>query len=133
MAEKKIRKRAYIPPSSEVVNRKERTTSSSSRPSAGSARQSARSGANNPRSANYVYPTPSFKRTAKRLPVYFLLIFALQYWQYSGAHDDWSGARIAGTALATAGLIRIVFAPFMHWMDKLSYNRWLKRSGRTSS
>jgi hypothetical protein len=130
MADKKTRKRAYIPPTSEVVNRKERTTVTSSRPARGAA--SAPRGANNPRSANYVYPTPSFKRTAKRLPIYFLLIFALQYWQY-GSHDDVNATSRTLMALGTAAAITLVFAPFMHWMDKLSYNRWLKRSGKTAA
>jgi hypothetical protein len=128
MAEKKTRKRAYIPPSHEVVNRKEHTTSTArSRPAGRPA-----SGANNPRSANYVYPTPSLKRTLKRLPVYFLLIFALQVWLLGNDKKGISTADRVLFAAAQAAIVTIVFAPFMHWMDKLSYNRWLKRSGKAA-
>jgi hypothetical protein len=129
MAEKKTRKRAYIPPSSEVVNRKAHTTSSArSRP----AGRSGGAGANNPRSANYVYPTPSLKRTLKRLPIYFLLIFALQVWLLGNDKKDISTSDRVLFAAAQAANVTIVFAPFMHWMDKLSYNRWLKRTGGTA-
>jgi hypothetical protein len=131
MADKKIRKRAYIPPSQEVVNRKERA-SGSARPARGASRQTARPGVGNPRSANYVYPMPSVKRTAKRLPIYFVLIFGLQYWQYGNAKDVSDGKRLL-LALGTSLLITIVFAPFMHWMDKLSYNRWVKRSSKSAA
>jgi len=61
------------------------------------------------------------------------MILALQYWQYSSGKTGWSQGQVVGTAVLTAAGITIVFAPFMHWMDKLSYNRWVKRTGRTGS
>ena len=64
MAAKKARKRAYIPPSSEVVNRRERTettrtqrVSPTQRSQSGTARQA------------YAYPQPSLGRTLRRLPI----------------------------------------------------------------
>lgn len=124
MTTKKSRKRAYIPPSSEVVNRRERTEATS-RPAARPAR-----GSNQRGSANYQYPLPSLKRTAKRLPIYFLLIFGLQFYLLQDAKGDSSTGEIALFAAGQAGIVTLVFAPFMHLMDKLAYNRWLKRSGK---
>ena len=125
MAAKKARKRAYIPPSVEVVNRKERTTSA---PRAQRTR-GARGGAGGAR-ANYAYPKPSLKRTLKRLPVYFVLIFALQYFfagQDQRGLDTQERLVFAG---GSAAFVTVLFAPFMHIMDKFAYNRHLKRTGQ---
>lgn len=132
MAEKKARKRAYIPPSSEVVNRKERTTVQSTRPARGAARGvTPRAGTGNPRSANYVYPEPSLKRTARRLPIYFVMIFLLQY--FTTDSKGMSDVQRILVPLGVSAGITIVFAPIMHWMDKASYKRWLKRTGRAEA
>lgn len=129
MPAKKIRKREYIPPSHEVVNRKERTTSAprvtkstrTAAPRGGGAR------------GQYEYPQPSWRRTFKRLPIYFLLIFALQYFMPSEAAKNSSDSERLFVAAGLAAVITIVFAPFMHMMDRMAYNRWLKRTGQTKA
>lgn len=125
MAAKKTRKRAYIPPSSEVVNRRERTeTTRTERVST----QRAQGPQRHPG-----YPVPSLGRTLRRLPIYFVMILALQYFlnpqKLEGA-DRWIASGIA------AGVVTLIFAPFMHMMDRLAYNRWQKRqaaSGKRDS
>ena len=127
MAAKKIRKRAYIPPSSEVVNRRERTETTRTH------RSSAPRGARGAGSRQAgVYPTPSWRRTLKRLPLYFVLIFALQYF-FSGqdARNLDTQERII-FALGSAAFVTVLFAPFMHVMDRFAYNRYLKRSGKAA-
>lgn len=126
MAAKKTRKRAYIPPSSEVVNRRERTETTRTE------RASTQRSQAGPRQ-HPGYPVPSLKRTLRRLPIYFLMILALQYYlnpqKLEGA-DRWIAAGVA------AGIVTLIFAPFMHMMDRLAYNRWLKRqaaSGKRGS
>ncbi|MCW2928418.1 MAG: hypothetical protein JWM86_2386 [Thermoleophilia bacterium] len=124
MAAKKARKREYIPPSSEVVNRRERThqTVRTQRPAAsargGSARQVA------------PYPEPSLKRTLKRLPIYFVMIFALQYYLLGSGSKTLEGSERLLFAAGQAGLVTLIFAPFMHVMDRFAYNRYLKRTGK---
>src|SRR5688500_18811436 len=102
MAAKKTRKRAYIPPSSEVVNRRERTeTTRTERVST----QRAQGPRQHPG-----YPVPSLGRTLRRLPIYFVMILALQYFlnpqKLEGA-DRWIASAIA------AGVVTLIFAPFM--------------------
>jgi len=122
MAAKKARKRAYIPPTSEVVNRRERTETT--RPHRASANARPQRG---PR-APHAYPVPSWRRTLKRLPVYFALIFFMQYYLL-GREGKIDGNDRILAALGFAGLITVCFAPFMHMMDRFAYNRHLKRSG----
>lgn len=121
MAAKKTRKRAYIPPSSEVVNKRERTeTTRTHRSSA--PRPQPRGGAR----GAYAYPVPSMSRTLKRLPIYFLMILALQYYlnpQRLDGADRWIASGIA------AGVVTLIFAPFMHMMDRIAYNRYQKKHG----
>ncbi|MEO6867310.1 MAG: hypothetical protein ABI200_04745 [Gaiellales bacterium] len=123
MAAKKARKRAYIPPAHEVINRREATETtrtvraSAPRPQRGSAR------------GEYVYPVPSWKRTLKRLPIYFVLIFALQFYLLGTGDKAVAGNDRLTFAILQAGVVTICFAPFMHMMDRFAYNRYLKRSG----
>lgn len=124
MAAKKARKRAYIPPSSEVVNRRERTQTtrtqrvpSAQRPGGGGGR------------GQYEPPTPSLNRTLRRLPIYFAMIFALQYWLLSRDAKGPEGTDLLLAAAATAAFVTLVFAPFMHMMDRLAWNRFQKRAG----
>ncbi len=121
MAAKKARKRAYIPPSNEVLNRREhsgprvqRTVKSSGR---GAARQ------------QYEYPKPSLQRTLKRLPIYFVLIFGLQYF-FVGQQGDYDTAQRMVAAGTSALFVTVLFAPFMHIMDKFAYNRYLQKTGQ---
>ncbi|MCW2923753.1 MAG: hypothetical protein JWM98_1157 [Thermoleophilia bacterium] len=129
MAAKKARKRAYIPPSSEVVNRRERTETtrtqrgSTARPPRGAAR-GGRGG------ADFVYPEPSWGRTLKRLPIYFVMIFALQYLLGGEAAKDMDTQKRLIYALGSAAFVTVLFAPFMHMMDRFAYNRSLKRTGQ---
>jgi hypothetical protein len=121
MAAKKARKRAYIPPSSEIVNRRERTaetrtTRATAQRSTGGAR------------GVHPYPTPSLNRTLRRLPIYFVMIFALQYWLLSREAKGPEGTELLLASAASAGLVTVIFAPFMHMMDRLAYNRHLRRS-----
>jgi len=135
MSAKKSRKRAYIPPNSEVVNRRERTTTTSTRSPARSSRGGGGGGRGNARAearANYEYPTPSLQRTAKRLPIYFVLIFALQFYLLGTGKDALQGGDRLQYAAIQSGVVTLVFAPFMHMMDRLAYSRYLKRSGRTA-
>jgi hypothetical protein len=127
MSTKKTRKRAYIPPSQEVVNRRERDTTSRTIKASSPAKGGAGSRAAG--RSQYAPAKPSFTRTAKRLPIYFLLIFALQFWQYNKDHASSSLLQTTGVAALIALGVTIVFAPFMHAMDKVAYNRFLKRNG----
>jgi hypothetical protein len=122
MAAKKARKRAYIPPSSEVVNRRERTQSQRTQRS--TAPKAQRGG------AAYAYPQPSLRRTLRRLPVYFLLIFALQYFIVGMEQESLSTRERLQFAASTAAFVTVLFAPFMHVMDRFAYNRYLKRTGQ---
>lgn len=126
MAAKKARKRAYIPPTSEVVNRRERTETTRTHRSTATARP--QRGARTP----YEYPVPSWRRTLKRLPVYFILIFFMQ-WYLLGREGKVSGDDRIVAALGFAALITVCFAPFMHMMDRMAYNRHLKRTGKHAS
>lgn len=121
MATKKPRKRAYIPPSHEVVHKQHRAAGSTSR----SARTAPRARA----AGAYEYPVPSLSRTLRRLPVYFVLIFALQFYLLGTGAKVMSMADRAAFAALQAGLVTLMFAPFMHVMDRFAYNRYLKRSG----
>lgn len=120
MATKKTRKRAYIPPTHEVVNRRERS-SSTPRPQRAGAQRGGR--------AAYEYPVPSMRRTLKRLPVYFILIFALQFWLSGQDSRNLDMQERVLFAAGSAAFVTVVFAPFMHVMDRFAYNRHLKRSG----
>ena len=120
MAAKKARKRAYIPPSNEVVNRRE--------PAQRSARTQ-RATAARPARGEYVYPSPSWQRTFKRLPIYFVMIFALQYLLGGSAAKGMDTQERLVYAAASAGFVTVLFAPFMHVMDRFAYNRYLKRTG----
>ena len=125
MAAKKARKRAYIPPANEVVNRREHATSAPRRP-----RPAAAQGRGPQRGGQqYQYPVPSMRRTLRRLPVYFLLIFALQYF-FTGQGKDIDTQQRLVVAAASSAFVTIIFAPFMHVMDKFAYNRYLKRTGQ---
>jgi hypothetical protein len=123
MAAKKARKRAYIPPSSEVVNRRERTESTRTQRGSDMQRSTGRSA----RGA-YEYPKPSLNRTLRRLPVYFLMIFALQYFLLGSDPKAPEGAEKLLLAGGTAAAVTLLFAPFMHMMDRMAYNRHQRRS-----
>ena len=123
MTMKKRRKRAYIPPANEVAGRKDRSTQVSR------TRTVHAKGAAGNRSARVQgYPEPSLQRTAKRLPVYFVMIFLLQFYLVDVKGDMTTADRAIGAAVA-AGLVTVAFAPFMHLMDKWTYSRAQKRLG----
>jgi hypothetical protein len=120
MAAKKARKRAYIPPASEVVNKRERSETTRTQRTSAPRAQGGRPA--------YEYPTPSLRRTLKRLPVYFLMIFALQYFLLS-REGKVEGTDLFVAAAATAGLVTVIFAPFMHMMDRMAYGRYQRKLG----
>jgi hypothetical protein len=125
MAAKKARKRAYIPPANEIVNRREpsaRPTTRPSRPAASATRGGQRT------RQQQEYPVPSVRRTLRRLPIYFVLIFALQYF-FTGQGKDIDTQQRLVVAAGSAAFVTVIFAPFMHVMDKFAYNRYLKRTG----
>lgn len=123
MAAKKARKRAYIPPSNEVVNRRERAAAAPRVDRTQRAAQQQRGG------KAFVPPKPSIGRTLKRLPLYFVLIFALQYWFAGQNAKDADTMQRLLIASSSAAFVTIMFAPFMHVMDRFAYNRHLRRAG----
>lgn len=125
MAAKKARKRAYIPPANEVINRRERSETTRTVRTERASRAAAARG-------EYVYPTPSLRRTLRRLPIYFILIFALQYYLLGTGEKSLTGSERFTFASIQAGLVTVCFAPFMHMMDRFAYNRYLKRTGTSS-
>lgn len=127
MAAKKTRKRAYIPPSNEVVNRRERTPAR--RAERVHRTQQGRGSARQP----YAYPQPSLRRTLRRLPIYFVLIFALQYFLAPASAQDLPTSERLMLAASSAAFVTVLFAPFMHVMDRFAYNRYLKRTGQQST
>ena len=121
---RKRRKRAYIPPPNEI-----RPEDAPQRVSKTVRTDRGRSGGGRPVRD---YPTPSWGRTLKRLPIYFFLIFALQYFiPPEGLRDEATSVRVL-TAAGTSAVVTIVFAPFMHLMDKWAYSRWQKHNGGAS-
>jgi hypothetical protein len=122
MSAKKSRKRAYIPPSHEVVNRRERTESTRT------LRTSAPRANRTPGTAAREIPPPSWSRTLKRLPIYALLIFGMQFYLLGQEHKLDTQHRLIAAA-GFAAVITLCFAPFMHMMDRMAYNRQQKRTG----
>jgi hypothetical protein len=120
MAAKKARKRAYIPPSSEVVNKRERSETTRTHRTSAPRAQGGRPA--------YEYPTPSLGRTLKRLPIYALLIFGMQFYLLGQEHKLDTQHRLIAAA-GFAAVITLCFAPFMHMMDRMAYNRQQKRTG----
>jgi hypothetical protein len=127
MAAKKARKRAYIPPSHEVVNRRER--SEKTRTVRADRSSSASRGGRQP----YAYPVPTWGRTLKRLPIYFVMILVLQYVLASAETRDLATSERIMRAAVSAGIVTVLFAPFMHLMDRWAYNRYKRRTGATAA
>lgn len=128
MPPKKKRKRAYIPPANEVTSRREGRETT--RPHKTSAKQNARAARNQ---QQYEYPVPGVKRTARRLPIYFVMIFALQYWVVGTEQPELTSSQRLTQAAVVAAFITVLFAPFMHVMDKWAYNRYLRRTGQQAT
>jgi hypothetical protein len=125
MAAKKARKRAYIPPAHEVVNRRERTAPSRTQRAA-----TPRGGAQGTGGQAYQYPVPGIRRTLRRLPIYFVLIFALQYFLAGQEQQGMETSQRLMFAATTSAFVTVLFAPFMHVMDKWAYSRYLRRTGQ---
>jgi hypothetical protein len=122
-AAKKQRKRAYNPPTPEVVNPRERTESTRTHRTTATAPRAGRAQAR----GQQEYPTPSWGRTLRRLPIYMALIFFMQFYLLGKEDGMDTGKRLVAAA-GFAIVITIVFAPFMHAMDRMAYNRHLKRT-----
>ena len=135
MATKK-RKRRYIPPANEVkhldegsdVNPRVRDTHvrtiHASKPGSGAPARGARTNQ---------LEEPSIRRTLKRLPIYFVLIFALQYYMAGFEKVVPDAPDRARIAAQSAGIVTLAFAPFMHIMDRWTYNRLQKRAAASGS
>lgn len=120
MARRKAKKTAYIPPAHEIENKREH------KPRAQRAQRSSR-GAGRRREP----PPPSWRRVLKKLPLYFLLLFALQYSLSGNQYDD-NGAR-AFAAAVQAAVVSVAFLPFMYYLERGQYRRWQTRMQRERS
>lgn len=126
MATKKPRKREYIPPVHEVLNKKE-STPRAARGGAATSRGRSGGGARQHR----VPPEPSLRRTLRRLPVYFAILLALQYFlvdeEAAKKLSTWQRLNLSAMY---AAVVTLAFAPFMYWMEKWSYRMQMKRLQR---
>ena len=122
MPKRKPRKRDYIPPEHEIVNKKEKVPTKQ--------RPSANKRGSRDAQGRYVPPAPSIMRTVRRLPVYFLALTALQYFlPPQSAVQGLSQNEQIARAVMMGALFTLMFAPFIHWMERFSYNRYMKRNG----
>lgn len=127
MAKRKPRKRAYIPPASEVTSRRERT--STTRPAR--SQPGARGGTPRRGMPGWEHPVPTWGRTLRRLPMYLALMIALQMLIPTESNRGLSLTERVIPAALVAIVVTVAFAPLMHAMDRWSYNRWLRtQAGR---
>lgn len=120
MSARKPRKRPYVPPPNEIkdeANRKVRHVKA--KPSGG------RSG--NSKGGSYSPPKPTIKRTLVRLPIYFVLVAALQY-VFMPDSKGVSDADKLTASLVMAVFVTIAFAPSIYLMERWNYTRWLRRA-----
>lgn len=120
MTDRKPRKRAYIPPSHEVVNKREPTEqvrTVRNAPRGGAA------GAGGKR--EFIMEPPTWRRTMRRVPVYMVMIFAMQYFFTKGSSQE----RLRDAAISAAA-ITVAFLPMMFLMERWQYTRWLRKTGR---
>jgi hypothetical protein len=120
MSRRKARKSEYIPPSHEVVNRKERATGG---PKAKGPRTSARAG-------REPEPPSLQKIIRRRLPVAAIAFFALQFLIISNSgpgKGDSLNERLL-TAAAPALIMAALFVPMSYLMDRSMYRSWQRRN-----
>jgi len=120
MATRKPRKREYIPPVHEVVNKKDAVRTK--RPAPAVSR----------RSPDWRPPEPTWRRTLRRVPVYFVLLFGLNWFMMSGAKTDYTRNEIVTQSLLTAALYAVLFIPILYWMERWTYSKSIKRIERDS-
>lgn len=132
MSKRKQRKSAYIPPAHEIVNKRQRATTTRtirrSRTATGAGPDGAVKG---PRGRTL--EPPSWRRVARRAPIYYLLFFALQYitvTKDASGHVLSSSERFQGAGVLAA-LMTLAFVPMMLLMERWQYSRWVKRQQRT--
>ena len=77
--------------------------------------------------AGRVPPQPSWRRAGKRALILGAAIFAL--FTILGAKH---GSNI-GSALAISVLYTAIFVPFTYYIDRLTYNRWQRRTDQSSA
>jgi hypothetical protein len=135
MTARKPRKRAYIPPPTEVDNRKERASGAGSR-RVGAVKGAGRTSTGAGGRAMYtlpngrkipVPPEPSVMRTLKQLPIYFALVVAFYY--FMGPKGTTSDARLIG-GVSQGAILIVVITPMMLWLDKRRYRQYLRAIGR---
>lgn len=135
MASKKTRKRAYTPPPAEVVNRKQR----SQRLNGSKAQSSARKERLESRTVTLpngrrmpIPPVPSWRRSFRQLPIYFLLLLVVSYLtakfppgtslMQKGALSVWAAAPVT-----------VFMLPMLHLMDRMRWNRYVKLTSGNAS
>lgn len=111
---KRRRKSVYIQPPHEVNSKKERTPTT--RKKSGPARPAQE------------IPVPSVKRTAKMLPIYFIVMFGLQY-LLTGSQGLSTTARLLNSLLI-ASMVSMIFFPVLHMMEKSRYRRMMRMKDR---
>lgn len=127
MAKRKVRKSPYIPPQSEVVNRKQR------RPTDSKARSTGGAGGNRGYKPGREPQPPSWMRTFKQVPIYYVLIVGVNYLLTPG--KDAHGHALKGVArleLAASSslLVVLAFVPLMYFLDR---SRWRRYTGGTDA
>jgi hypothetical protein len=133
MSQRKPRKRDYIPPEHEVVNKRERSPRKREAARA-RARGNSGGGAGITRrdGKEFTMPEPTFRRTLRRVPLYLLMIFALYYFTFS-KDGKLEGRALVTQAVFTAAIVTVAFTPMMYLMERWQYARYLRKGGRVLS
>lgn len=133
MATKK-RKRRYIPPANEVKHLDEGGDGGRSRDTHVRTIQASKPASGGARGAGTnTLEEPSIRRTIKRLPIYFALIFALQFYLVGVDKPDYDTVQRAIAAGTQAGIVTLAFSPFMHIMDRWTYNRLQRKAAESAA
>lgn len=69
-------------------------------------------------------PEPTLRRTARMLPIYFVVMFGLQYLLTGG--QGLSGEQRLANALLIATMVSVIFFPVLHMLEKSRYKRMTK-------
>lgn len=122
MPRRKPKKTPYQPPDHELVNKRERTGRSKQRAPRSERSAGRQSGPRRP------LEPPSFRRILRRLPVAFVVFFALQYFLLSP--QNLNGEERLMAALTTAALMAALFVPLSYLMDRMMYRGYQRRMER---
>jgi hypothetical protein len=123
MARRKARKSAYIPPQSETDRRKQRAPTSS--------RASGR--ASTSRAQARVPQPPSWKRTLRQAPIYFVVVaglnFLLSPHKDSAGHALSQGDRLLLSIYPSIAVV-LAFVPFMYFLERNRWRRYEAQQGK---